>query len=405
MRNIRIVKSGFRAAWTHKLRAVFMVLSVTIGTAALTVILSIGSATQDEVMGRVNRLFSSRSVIVMAGGERVHGMERRAGASSTLKIADVEDIAGRNSRIVSWDAVQMLLDRTAHSEGGNAIVSVYGQMPSAEAVWNISVTAGRFFTESENSSLARVAILAPNVVKRLFGSSDPIRQTIQIDGIPFQVIATVAPRGLDPHGVNLDDQIIVPLNTLLKRIMNADYLMMAKFIVNDEAAVDPVAAAAAQVLRERHHLAPGESDDFMVATPAFVREMIRGMNRTLNLYLPLVALISLLAGALVVTNLMLLSVNERRREIGIRRAVGAKAADISMQFLLEASSITVAGGFLGIILGGIVLMHLEKMMHLPSVTSWIAVCGCVAISGVIGIAAGYLPARRAAALTPVETLR
>ncbi len=401
----RIVKSGFRTAWSHKLRAFFMILSVAVGIGALTVIISLGKGTQEEVMSRIKRLFSANAVLVMSGTGRVEGSQVHATGTTTLKLPDIEELAGRISGIAAWDAVKIALGQSVTYSGQNCTADLEGLTPAGEAVWNLAVTEGRFFTDAENRGLARVALLAPGIRKELFGSADPVGQQIQVGGVPFQVIGTIGPRGLDPHGMNLDEQIIVPLNTLLKRVTNTDYLTFAKFLVTDTGTLSATAEQMTQVLRERHHVAAGEESDFMVVTPAIVNQMVRRGTALFNLYLPLIALVALLVGSIVVVNLMLLSVSERVKEIGLRKAVGAKSRDIRSQFLIEASSITLAGGTAGILLGLLVLTQVTKAMHVPFVVSWTALIVCFVVSSLVGIAAGFVPARRAAEIQPAESLR
>ncbi len=401
----RIVKSGFKTALRHKLRAIFMVVSVMIGIAALTLIISIGKGTQKKVMSRMERFFGSNTVVLMSGSAKMEGMHPEMEPTTTLKLSQVEEVAARVGTVVSWDAVQTALDRPATYDGRNATVDVYGHMPSAVGVWNLAITEGRFFTDAENRGLSRVAVIAPNVRKELFGSEDPVGKEIEIDGIPFQVIGTVGPRGLDPHGMNQDDQVLIPLQTLLKRVANEDYVMAAKFIVPDKSSIAPTAAQVTRIMTELHHIGPGEDPDFMVATPTFVNEMLRRANAMFNVYLPVIALISLLVGSIVVINMMLLSVNERVAEIGLRKAVGARSKDILYQFLVEAFSMTITGGAVGIVVGLMLLSRITQMMHIPFIVSWSVLLACLVISSLVGILAGIIPARRAAALQPVEALR
>ncbi len=400
----RIVKSGFKVAMTHKLRASFMMLSVMIGIIALTIIISIGSGTQKQVMSRINKMFGSNNILVASGRASMHGMQAQMNPTTTLKLSDLEDVAGRISNFIDWDAFQISLDKTATFNSQNATVNIYGHKASAVSVWNYTITEGRFFTKAENQSLARVAVLAPNVRKELFPNSDPVGKQIEVDGIPFQVIGTIGPRGLDPHGMNQDDEIIIPLNTLLKRVANEDYVFAAKFLVAYKSQINSNAAQVVQILRERHNINANETDDFMVETPEAIAQMIKGADRMFSLYLPLISGVFLIIGAIVVVNLMLLSVSERVKEIGLRKAVGAKSNDIQSQFLIEASSITILGGILGIILGILFLIPMTKMMNVPFIISWSAIVVCCIISVLVGIAAGFFPAKRAAGLQPAQTL-
>ncbi|MDE3057802.1 MAG: ABC transporter permease [Bacteroidota bacterium] len=401
----RMLKSGFKTAWSHKLRATFMIASVMIGIASLTVIISLGKGTQEEVLSRVKKFFSATTINVMSGRVRMQGTHAKMDPTTTLKLSDIEDIAARIKTIVSWDAGQVELDKSASFNGQNAIVSLHGHMPSAEAVWNLVITEGRFFTKAENDGTARVAVIAPDVRKELFGDSGPIGRQIGIEGVPFQVIGTIAPRGPDPHGMSQDDQIIIPLNTMLKRTVNLDYVIAAKFIVTDKHAVNSAAEQITQILRERHRINTDEGDDFTVITPQAVNDMIRRATRVFNLYLPMLSVVFLIIGALIVANLMLLSVSERMKEIGLRKAVGAKSKDIQLQFLIEASSITLFAGSVGFAAGALLLLPITKMIDVPYTISWSVMLFCLAASSFIGIAAGFIPARRAAVLQPVESLR
>ncbi len=401
----RILKSGFKTAWTHKLRASFMILSVMIGITALTVIISLGKGTQDEVIGRMKKFFSPNSIMIASGSARMEGMHAQMNPTTTLKIADIDQVVNNVGNILSWDALQMALDRSVTFDGKTATVNVYGQTASAENVWNLVVTEGRFFTQTEDKGLARVALIAPNVQRQLFGTEDAVGRQVEIDGVPFQVIGTLAPRGLDPHGMNQDDQIIVPLNTLLRRLVNQDYVFAARVLVADKGSINATADRIRHLMREQHHISPNENDDFMVETADRIDDMIRNVNSMFNVYLPAIALVSLLVGSIVIANLMLLSVNERTKEIGLRKDVGSTSRDILTQFLIESSSITVLGGVVGLAVGLLALTHLTKMMGIPFVVSWAALVASLVISSVIGIAAGIVPARRAASLQPAQSLK
>jgi putative ABC transport system permease protein len=401
----RTFKSGFKSAWSHKLRLFFMILCVMIGIAGLTLVISIGKATQEQVMSRVKKMFASNTIMVVSGAARMQGTMVHRDAATTLKVSDIEDIARRDGNILNWDAVEMTVGRQATFGGQNMTVNIHGHMPSAVSVWNLVITEGRFFTEAENQGLARVALLAPNIRKELFGNSDAVGKMIEIDGSPFRVVGTIGPRGLDPHGMDQDSQIIMPVNTLLRRVLNQDYITFGKFLVADRSSIKSTAKQMTQIMRERHQLNPGENDDFTVITPEAVSEMIRSGNKMFNLYLPVISVVFLIIGGIAVVNLMLLSVSERVKEVGLRKALGAKSRDIRDQFLIEASSITLFGGFVGVIVGLLLLVQLTKMMKVPFMISWTTVIVCFLISTLLGITAGVVPAKRAAKLQPAESLR
>jgi putative ABC transport system permease protein len=388
----------------HKLRSIFMIICVAIGIAALTVIISLGKGTEEKIMTQVKKLFSSNTIMVVAGKARMESNQRLGGSLSGLKLEDFGEIKNRVNDVVDWDAVQISPDRQAAYEGRNTIAIISGQTPSAETVWNIEVTDGRFFTEAEDKNLSRVALIAPNIAKELFGDANPIGSEIKVENISFEIIGLVAPRGMDPHGIDKDSEIIIPLNTLLRRVVNLDFLMLGKIVVDDEKNIPSTAKEIEQVLRERHGIDANGANDFMIVTPTMINEMVKSSNRIFNTYLPLVALISLLVGSIVVSNLMLISVNERRKEIGLRMAVGAKTKYILVQFLLESSSITILSGILGIGLGLFILSIVYPKMGIPYSVSWTTIILCSVISTLIGIAAGYFPAKKAAKLKSIEAL-
>jgi putative ABC transport system permease protein len=404
MKMHRIIKSGYKTVMAHKLRSMFMMLSVVIGIAALTVVISLGKGTEEKIMSQVKKLFSSNTIMIVAGKGKMESNQRMGSSSSTLKLDDFEEIKNRVSNVLEWDAVQISPDRQVSYSGRNTTAIISGQTTAAETVWNIDVKNGRFFTEAENRNLSRVAVIAPNVAKELFGTTNPVGEEIRVENIPFQVIGVIAPRGMDPHGIDKDSEILIPLNTVLRRVVNMDYLMLGKILVTDEKNIASTAKEVEQILREKHGINGNEASDFMIVTPTMINKMVKDINRVFNIYLPIVALISLIVGSIVIANLMLLSVNERRKEIGLRKAVGAKTKDILAQFLLESSSITIGSGILGIAIGLFALSFLYPRMGIPYSVSWGTLIICFVISVLIGILSGYFPARKAANLQPVEAL-
>jgi putative ABC transport system permease protein len=405
MKLIRIAKSGYKIVIAHKIRSMFMVLSVVIGIAALTVVISLGKGTEQKIIGQVKKFFSSNTIMVVAGKARIESNRMSGLSNATLKLADFEEIKNNLSDIIEWDAVQIAPEKTVTYSGNNSIGTLSGHTVNGESVWNIEVKEGRFFTETEDKNLARVALLAPNISRDLFGVSNPVGQEIKIDNIPFQIIGVIGPRGMDPHGIDKDSEILVPLNTLMRRVVNLNFLMLGKVLVANEKNISSTAEEITQILRRRHSVSGDTSDDFMIVTPTIVREMIKSATRIFNLYLPLIAFIALLVGSIVVANLMLLSVNERKSEIGLRLAVGAKTRDVLFQFLLEATSITILSGILGITIGLIALKFIYPIMSLQFTIQWGTLAMCFVISSVIGIATGLIPARNAAKLNPVDALR
>jgi putative ABC transport system permease protein len=301
--------------------------------------------------------------------------------------------------------MQVAPNRSVKYKGKSMDLRIMGNSPQSEEVWNRSVIRGSYYTETDMKKSARVALLGTSVVKELFDGMDPVGEQIRIGSVPFRVVGVLEPMGVDPHGLDRDNEINIPITTLMRRVMNVDYIMGAKLKLADKSQMDETAAQITQILRERHHISSGEPDDFHLITPALVREILARMTGVFSVLLPLIAGIALLAGGVVVAALMLIMVNERKSEIGLRKALGARAKDILRQFIMETAVITVMGGLTGFLLGTLGLFAVIAKMKLPVVVPWEAFILGMVFSGIVGLAAGILPARKAAALEPVDALR
>jgi len=250
-----------------------------------------------------------------------------------------------------------------------------------------------------------VAIIGETVAGQLFKDQDPIGADIQIGSVPFRVVGVLEQWGTDPHGMDRDNEIVVPITTLMRRLTNVDTITGAKLVIARTANEDEMVKQIREILRSRHSLAAGQPNDFSILTASEVRQMMAAVERVLMLYLPMVAAISLLVGGIVTASLMYASVSERAAEIGLRRAVGARTEDIRLQFLVETAATTLAGGAAGIALGFVLARMSATKLHLDGVAPWSAVLLGIAASILAGLTAGLLPARRAARLSPVDALR
>ncbi len=405
MKATRIIRSGFRVMQRYKLRTFFMMLGILVGISALTLIFSIGRGTQEKVMSNIEKVFDASSIMVSAGGSRMMGRPQTEGLITTLTIADFEALDEAIPQIAVWDPMQMMPEREVKYRDLSARLRILGHSPRAEMVWNRGVTRGEFINEEHMATSARVALVGQSVVDELFPDVDPLGQQIRISNIPFRVIGVLERVGADPHGMNRDLEIYVPITTAMRRMLNVDYIVAGKLMVENPERVEEVAAQIRETLRSRHHLTEDEPDDFSIITPIEVKEMVQRALRVFNLFLPILAGISLLVGGGVVANLMLISVSERTAEIGLRKAVGARSKDILLQFLLEAMLITLVGGLIGIVVGIGGVRAMSGMMKIPIAIPVKAVVLGIVIPSLIGIAAGLIPARRASALDPVEALR
>ncbi|MGC4118526.1 MAG: FtsX-like permease family protein [Myxococcales bacterium] len=248
-------------------------------------------------------------------------------------------------------------------------------------------------------------MIGTTVERALFAGEDPLGGALMINGESFEVIGVLEPMGTDIHGFDRDNEVVIPISTAMRRVLNVDTIRGAKVLVKTPEQVEAAAKEMARVLRERHAIAQGQPDDFTIVTAVEVQKMVGRVRQVLFLFLPLVAAIALLAGGLVCAALMLMSVSERTAEIGLRRAVGARPRDVALQVLWESAVTTLCGGLLGVLVGGGAALGIARKLGLESFFSWKAALVALALAALSGILAGAAPARRAAAKQPAEALR
>lgn len=405
MKAQRLIRHGLRDMRRHRLRTFFMMLGTFVGVLTLTVVMAIGQGTRDVVMANIERMFAGNSILLSAGGGGMMGGPGADGPTTTLTEKDLEEIRASVPGIKVYDPMILAMSREVVYQGNSSNVRVLGHSENHEEVWNRGVSRGAFFGEAEVRSSGRVALIGETLARDLFQGADPIGLQLRIGTVPFEVIGVLDSMGIDPHGWDRDNEAIIPYTTMMRRVMNIDYVQSAKIMVMEGADLDAPVAAIEALLRERHALAADELNDFSMITPVQVREMVASMNRVFTLFLPLLAAVSLFIGGIVVANLMLMGVNQRRSEIGLRKAVGARGRDIWLQFLLESSLVTAAGGVLALLVGAVGLGIIGGSMEGVRVMPWEAVTLGMGAAVLVGLLAGVFPARRAAALDPVTTLR
>jgi putative ABC transport system permease protein len=401
-----MIGQALRGLNRNRLRTFFMMAGIMVGITVLTVVASAGMGARERIMDRV-RVFGLENMMVWAGGAT--DQTRLGGEGSTvtatLKLDDAEAI--RNEVGGVWEVAPF-------SRGGQTNVRwrdrsfespVFGVTPEWTDVWDWYVEQGSFITYEDNELMARTAAIGPTVVRELFGDEDPMGQVIQVGGVPFEITGIMLEKGTSAGGGDMDNRVFVPLTTYMRRVANVNYLSAIRVQVEGVREMEPAAADIAALLRDRHNLGPGVPDDFRVTTPTEVTAMVEEMQGTFNLFLILVAGIALVVGGVVVANIMLLSVSERRREIGLRRAVGARARHIHGQFLLESVVVTFLGGIAGLLLGVAGNLLMERLTGTPALLTWQVMAVGVLFSTVVGLAAGLHPARKAAAMAPVDALR
>jgi len=400
--NKRLLLAGsMRIFARYKLRSFFMGLGIVIGVAALVVMRSVGTGAEKDMLAKIERMFSGSSIIIVNGGGAMHGGRREPGK---LTIEDLEAIDDELEQVVDWDPTLAVGGREVQYGDRSRSLLIIGHSERAASVWGRGVREGEFLSEADVRSTARVALIGEVAAEALFGDEDPVGRKIRIGGAPFRVKGVLEPYGVDPHGMDRDDEIHVPITTMMRRVLNRDTIGTVKLLVSRVEEVDDTVEAIAVILQERHGLAVDEPDDFSLFTPTQVQQVVQEANRVLTLYLPATAGIALLVAAIVIANLMLIGVRERIAEIGLRKAVGATDRQIGGQFLLESLAITAISGALGVVLGVVVLRGLSHAMGPTRVAPDAIVFG-LAAAVAVGVLAGFLPARRAARQEPVDALR
>jgi putative ABC transport system permease protein len=379
-----------------------MMLGSVIGIAALTFVISVGPSAQRKILKTVGQMFGDSGIVVHDGGGEMMGGPR--GPGTRLKIDDIAAVAKEQPGVEAWDPMQTMTTSVRRGDSADNAV-VRGESERWSQVWNRTASRGDLFDETAVTGSARVAIIGQTVAKQLFEDDDPVGADIQIGSVPFKVIGVLEPWGTDPHGMDRDNEVIVPISTLMRRLTNVDTISAAKLVTTDPAHSEEMKAEITRILRERHKLNEGQPNDFSVITATEIRRMVGQVQRVLFFYLPLVAAIALIVGGIVSATLMLASVNERVAEIGLRRAIGARSQDIRLQFLLETAITMLAGGVGGVAFGYLVAILGANRMHLEGLTPWMAALLGVFASSLIGLLAGVLPALRAASLHPAEALR
>jgi len=402
MKTWRLAKQALAAMWAHKMYAVLMMIGLIIGISSVTVIIDIGQGARVQVVEMMSRFgFGADSFMIRAGAGKL--FRRRGSRPTTMKLRDIDSI--RQFTFAKYVVPHRMIRGKRFIYGrtstDSALIGTSHEYPLSRD-WKLK--AGRFFTQAEDRYKARVVVLGTTVVRNLFGDKDPLGRSIRIGPVFFRVIGIMESMGSTPGGWDRDDIALAPISTVLRRIVNSDYISMIKVNLNSSEVAHQAIEAVKKVLRKNHKLAKGVPDDFTIITADELLNFITRQSRAMVLMLALIAGISLFVSGIVIMNIMLVSVSERKQEIGIRRSVGAKRRDIMVQFVLESLFVSMAGGVLGIVLGQVISRLLNTVFGLPTAPSILAVALAMSFAGAVGLFFGIFPARRAAQLSPVEAV-
>ena len=391
------------ALLSNKVRSGLTILGIVIGIGSVIAMLSIGQGAQNSIQSSIQSI-GSNLIIVIPGFQRTGGVSAGRGSATTLTQADADAI---KTEITSAVAVAPDITRRYQVvvKGQNTNTQVVGTVAAYSQVRKFDVASGSFITDDEVRSLARVAVIGPTTSDDLFGtSSDPIGQNIRIKGIDFRVIGVTVSKG-GTGFTNQDDIVIVPITTAQRLLEGDTYVSTISVQAPDQASMAGIQQQITDLLLQRHKISNPANADFSVLNQSDIVATASSVTNTFTIFLASVAGISLLVGGIGIMNMMLTTVTERTREIGLRKAIGAKKKDINLQFLTEAVMLTFLGGFMGVVLGLILSYVVGQVASTPTQVSVTSVLLAFGVSAIIGIVFGYYPAKRASKLNPIEALR
>ncbi|MDP3029559.1 MAG: ABC transporter permease [Deltaproteobacteria bacterium] len=401
--SLRIALNALKA---NKMRSLLTMLGIIIGVAAVVIMVAIGSGASAKITAQIESV-GSNLLIVIPGATTAGGVRMGSGTVSTLTLADSEAIAQNCPSVARVAPVWGGIAQAVYGNQ-NWSTGVTGTTPSMFAIRDWTLTAGRFFTVQETKAAAKVALLGQTVVNNLFGGADPIGEIVRIKKMPMQVIGVLAVKGQSPRGDDQDDAIYVPITTAQKRLFGTHIPGTVRVIMVQAKDMNVMAKTEKEItdlLDQRHRIVKGADRDFTVRNLSEILAAAQAAYKTMSLLLGSIALVSLIVGGIGIMNIMLVSVTERTREIGIRMAVGAQESDILTQFLIESLVLSLFGGVIGVILGLTGAEIMAAMSDWPVLISWQALLLAFAFSAMVGIFFGFYPARKAAHLNPIDALR
>ena len=402
------MRIAFRALQVNKLRSALTMLGIVIGVAAVIATAAIGSGAKVSIQRQIASI-GSNLIIVLPGSLTSSGMRMGTGNAITLTESDARDLAQQCPDIARAVPVVRGGAQVVY-ENSNWATILYGTTPQFLDVRDLAVAEGSAFTEQDVDSANKVALLGPTVVTNLFGDVDPVGRSIRIKNVPFTVVGVLASKGQTATGHDQDDLILLPISTAKRKVIgiksaNADAVDTIMMQATSTDRIQSAQEEARELLRQRHHLASSEEDDFSLRNMQEIFAAQAASSQILSIMLAAVASVSLVVGGIGIMNIMLVSVRERTREIGLRQAVGAKTHDILMQFLVESVTLSIAGGCVGVVLGIVSSVVISALAGWSTVVSMGAVLLAVFFSALVGIGFGYYPARKAAYMDPIVALR
>ncbi len=392
-----------RALTRNALRTFLTALGIIIGVGAVITMVGLGQGASHEVQEQVNRL-GQNVVLVFPGSRQLGGVSIGGGEANTLTIEDAQALRDEIPEVVAASP-EVRSQRVVVYGNRNWATRIYGQSADYLQIRQWPVESGRMFDEDDVAQAALVAVVGQTLVEELFEGSDPIGETIRVRGLPLEIIGVLAPKGMSLMGSVQDDIVIVPYTTGFQRISGRSHAMVINVQVFDQGSMEIARQKMEDLLRERHRLAPYQDNDFTIQTQEEVAQAATETSRVMTFLLASIAGISLFVGGIGIMNVMLVSVTERTREVGLRLAVGARGPDVLLQFLMEAVILCLLGGIGGILLGLGATELIARQAGWPALFSVEAMALAVGVSAAVGLFFGFYPAWKASRLDPIVALR
>jgi putative ABC transport system permease protein len=398
------LKASLRSLSKNKMRTFLTMLGIIIGVASVIAMLAIGQGSRESIQKQISNL-GTNLLTIFPSASMVGGVRSEAGTSVKLSIDDYKALSTRCPAVMySTPTVRTSGQLIAGSQ--NWRTSVWGVYPDYFPIRSLDIESGSVFTMNDDKTAAKVCVIGHTVAKYLYGEgADPVGRLIRINKIPFFVIGLIAPKGQNAWGQDQDDIVIAPFNTVQERMLTITYINSIMVSATSEKMIPEATDEITQVLKERHRLGPSEDPDFSIRSQADIANAASATSGILTVLLASIASISLLVGGIGIMNIMLVSVTERTREIGIRMGVGARGRDVLLQFLIEALMISLIGGIIGVGLGILTSELIAHGMSWPITITIQSILLSFLFSTAIGIFFGWYPARKAANLNPIDALR
>ncbi|MFN2531128.1 MAG: ABC transporter permease [Pyrinomonadaceae bacterium] len=400
-----IIRIAYRALARNKMRAALTMLGVIIGVGAVIAMVSIGQGASASVQAQISNM-GTNLLFVSAGSQNVGGVRSGAGDTGTNTLTE-EDLAAIQREVPSVAMLSPMINARSQLVFGNQNwnTSVQGVSEQLPGIRKWTMQNGDFFTDADVRSAARVIVIGQSIADNLFTGMDPVGQYVRVLDLPFRVVGVMGRRGQDPQGRDQDDVAFAPYTTVQKKLLGSTRIQVAYVSAISADATYTAQMQITDLLRQRHKLSGNQPDDFTVRNMSDIAEAANETNSIMTWLLGSIAGVSLLVGGIGIMNIMLVSVTERTREIGIRMAIGARSSAVRTQFLIESIVLSLTGGIIGILVGIVSSLVIPMMLGWPTLVSTTAIIGSVIFSAAVGIFFGYYPARKAAALDPIDALR